>query len=72
LGAREIPWRRARRRQGATLVTTDNGVDVLVLADGAGVTWEREGHTCFLSGGGLSDDQRVERASWIGGGTVAF
>ena len=56
----------------ARLVTTDNGVDVRVLADGSGVTWTRGGHTCFLSGGGLGEEQLVERASWMGGGAVPF
>lgn len=56
----------------AVLVTTDNGVDVRVLDGGGAVTWEREGHTCLLSGGGLSDDELVELASWMGGGAVTF
>jgi anti-sigma factor RsiW len=35
-------------------------------------TWEREGHTCVLSGEGVPDAKLAELAGWKGMGDVAF
>ena len=42
----------------------DNGQEI--------VTWWREGHTCVLSGKGVSREELVALASWKGDGAVAF
>jgi len=42
-------------------------------ADGrTAVTWKRQGHTCVLSGDGVSEDTLLELAAWKGMGTVEF
>jgi hypothetical protein len=37
-----------------------------------GVTWEREGRTCVLTGAGVPDARVVELAGWRGDGAVVF
>ncbi len=36
------------------------------------VTWRRQGHTCVLSGAGVSQEALLELASWQGRGLVRF
>jgi hypothetical protein len=36
------------------------------------VTWRRQGHTCVLSGSGVSTDTLVHLASWKGRGAIRF
>lgn len=57
--------------EGAERLDSGGEVGVWSLPEG-GVTWERQGHTCLLSGGGLSNDDLVALALWKGGGAVAF
>jgi hypothetical protein len=40
--------------------------------DTPAATWEREGHTCVLSGDGVPDEKLAELAGWKGLGDVAF
>jgi hypothetical protein len=35
-------------------------------------TWEREGHTCVLTGAGVEPEILAELAGWKGKGAVAF
>ena len=58
---------------GAT--TTVDGVEFTSFTGPDGdpsVTWLREGHTCVLSGDGVSEESLVELAAWKGDGAVAF
>lgn len=54
--------------------TTLNDVKLSSLADGGQeiVTWWRDGHTCVLSGKGVSKQELLELASWKGDGAVPF
>ena len=36
------------------------------------VTWLRGGHTCVLTGSGVSEDELLELAAWQGEGAVQF
>jgi hypothetical protein len=55
-------------------VTHRNGTDYRVFDDGgrAAVTWERHGHTCVLSGRGVTHDELVALADWRGQGAISF
>ena len=60
------PRRRAhdrRRGHAGQLFRTDDGRPA--------ATWERDGHTCVLSGAGVPDDKLAELAGWKGKGAVA-
>ncbi len=54
--------------------TVQNGVKLSTARDRAGaiVTWLRGGHTCVLSGSGVSAKDLREVASWKGDGAVPF
>ena len=36
------------------------------------MTWERLGHTCILSGDGVTADRMIELAAWTAGGSVPY
>jgi hypothetical protein len=44
----------------------------LALDDRAVVTWERERHTCVLSGEGVSREALLRLGAWKGGGAVPY
>ena len=46
------------------------GTDFTAIEDG--VTWERDGHTCVLTGEGVPDARLLELAGWRGDGAVVF
>ncbi len=56
------------------VATRREGVELRSLRrDGRNVvTWRRQGHTCVLSGAGVSQDTLQELASWQGRGLVRF
>jgi anti-sigma factor RsiW len=51
-----------------------NDVKLASLSDGGQeiVTWWRDGHSCVLSGKGVSEKELLELASWKGDGAVPF
>ena len=59
---------------GGARRTVDNGVRLSTAQDRAGaiVTWLRGGHTCVLSGSGVSAKDLREVAAWKGDGAVPF
>ena len=80
-------YKRAGQRIGYTILpgdtvdppdgarqTVQNGVKLSTARDRAGaiVTWLRGGHTCVLSGSGVSAKDLREVASWKGDGAVPF
>jgi hypothetical protein len=55
--------------------STVNGVALTTVEDGGRriVTWQRDGHTCVLSGPiGIPVDKLLSLAAWKGGGDVPF
>jgi hypothetical protein len=57
-----------------TQMTVLNGVPIRSLGLGGRtvVTWERKGHSCILSGRGVSRDQLVKLAGWRDSGALPF
>jgi len=48
-------------------------IDIFRTGDGRlAATWERDGHTCVLTGTGVPDAKLAELAGWKGLGAVAF
>jgi hypothetical protein len=54
--------------------TVQNDVRLAAFSDGGQqiVTWWRDGHSCVLSGKGVSEEELKELASWKGDGAVPF
>lgn len=84
---RTVTYERAGRRIAYTIVTGDalrqppdgraarrDGVALLAFARDARtvVTWNRQAHTCVLSGVGVPEATLLELASWKGRGQVRF
>src|SRR5439155_27097473 len=61
---------KAPDRPGGSKATV-GGVALIVFKPGA-VTWERQGHTCVMSGGGVPRATLLTLASWKGKGAVGF
>ena len=60
---------------GDARTITAEGTPVKLFRTASGrpaATWEREGHTCILSGAGVPDAKLAELAGWKGLGAVAF
>ena len=59
---------------GGATPTQRNGLELHTLtADGRTVvTWERLGHTCILSGDGVTAARMIELAAWTAGGSVPY
>jgi hypothetical protein len=56
-----------------TLEAEGTPVEIFRTSDGTpAATWEREGHTCVLSGEGVPDEKLAELAGWKGMGDVEF
>jgi hypothetical protein len=56
-----------------TIEAEGTPVEIFRTSDGTpAATWEREGHTCILSGAGVPDEKLAELAGWKGMGDVAF
>ena len=56
-----------------TIEAAGTPVEIFRTAEGTpAATWEREGHTCVLSGQGVPDAKLAELAGWKGMGDVAF
>jgi hypothetical protein len=57
-----------------TSMTVRNGVHIRSLGLGGNtvVTWERKGHSCILSGRGVSRDQLVKLAGWRDQGALPY
>jgi hypothetical protein len=56
-----------------TIEAEGTPVELFRTSDGRpAATWEREGHTCILSGEGVPDAKLAELAGWKGMGSVAF
>ena len=54
--------------------TLRNGVNIrsLKLGDTTVVTWQRKGHTCILSGRGVSHDELLKLAGWRDKGALPY
>jgi hypothetical protein len=56
-----------------TIEAEGTPVEIFRTDDGTpAATWEREGHTCVLSGEGVPDEKLAELAGWKGMGEVPF
>jgi hypothetical protein len=56
-----------------TIEAEGTPVDIFRTDDGTpAATWEREGHTCILSGEGVPEAKMAELAGWKGMGAVGF
>ena len=58
----------------SSVSTLRNGVNIrsLKLGDTTVVTWQRKGHTCILSGRGVSRDDLLKLAGWRDKGALPY